>query len=75
MRSSMKAWWDRGHPLFGETLLGSAACAVLIYAGLHPHRFFEPAGVLSPRAAFAAATSSLILLGIGVHMLVVLLRR
>ena len=65
----MKAWWDRSHPLIGESLLGAAACAVLVYAGINPHRFFEPAGVLSPRATFAAVTSGMILLGIGVHAL------
>jgi hypothetical protein len=65
----MKAWWDRSHPLIGESLLGAAASAVLVYAALRPHRFFEPAGILSPRATFAAVTSCLILVGIGVHTL------
>jgi hypothetical protein len=65
----MKAWWDRSHPLIGESLLGAAACAVLVHAAVQPHRFFEPAGFLSPRATFAAVTSGLILVGIGVHAL------
>jgi hypothetical protein len=66
----MKAWWDRSHPLVGESRLGAAACAVLVYAAMHPHRFFEPAGILSPRATFAAVTSGLILVGIAVHTLI-----
>jgi hypothetical protein len=63
----MRDWWARPHPVIGEALLGLAAVAVLIWAGVEPHRFFRPAEMLSPRATLAAVTSGLILVAIAAH--------